>query len=108
MDEVRMLAGGGIARHVGCSSLTIRGFRRRLFPRSSERGPIEARLRLPVHHPKAKFPRSSERAPIEARRRTARPGLKQRYFRAHLSAAPLKRSFVLELGPPLAVISALI
>jgi len=46
-DEARMLVGGGTARIVAYSSLTIRGLRQRLFPRSSERGPIEAHVSIP-------------------------------------------------------------
>lgn len=46
-EEERLIASDGIARVVSCSSLTIKGFRQRLFPRSAERGPIEAAMWTP-------------------------------------------------------------
>src|SRR5579885_3290495 len=84
------------------------------FPRSSERGPIEASSRScrtirPLHHFRAHpsaaplkletadteflleevFPRSSERGPIEAQTVTTFRA-RSANFRAHPSAAPLK------------------
>ncbi len=85
------------------------------FPRSSERGPIEASRRpaairsssnfrahlsaAPLKQHAARlddflaveFPRSSERGPIEARFLPAIWEWFSRHFRAHLSAAPLKQ-----------------
>src|SRR5947209_906552 len=65
------------------------GSRLILFPRSSERGPIEAESDVldGLSHPT--FPRSSERGPIEAFR-TGTRSPQSRHFRAHQSAAPLK------------------
>src|SRR5579883_521721 len=87
---------------------------RNAFPRSSERGPIEAAIprNLSIHschfraHPSAAplkpiskpftfsatktFPRSSERGPIEASRKDGPREGKDFHFRAHPSAAPLK------------------
>ena len=63
------------------------------FPRSSERGPIEAReSSCPLAHlAHGGFPRSSERGPIEAQTMRYRSSRRILNFRAHLSAAPLKR-----------------
>src|SRR5271157_430471 len=61
------------------------------FPRSRERGPIEA-FSVPVTPSfSVTFPRSRERGPIEAGR-GLRGGARDRaHFRAHVSAAPLKQ-----------------
>ncbi len=89
--------------------------RNKSFPRSSERGPIEAicrrnraifRYRHFRAHPSAAplkhaiiesdtvingaFPRSSERGPIEAESQRMNPNMLPN-FRAHPSAAPLKQ-----------------
>ena len=45
------------------------------------------------------FPRSRERGPVEARR-TVRFRLESTYFRAHVSAAPLKRGFAARRSMP--------
>src|SRR5579885_2945223 len=89
-NQTRTLTGDGIARNTSRSYLTIRGLHRQPFPRSSERGPIED-----LHHAgkggdQRGFPRSSERGPIEDLRLLVRAEVQYAYFRAHLSAAPLK------------------
>ena len=65
-EQSNGLAGGGTARSVDRSSLTTMDLVTKLFPRSFDRGPIEAGLS----------------ASIQARR--------QAHFRDHLIAAPLK------------------
>src|SRR5260370_1307834 len=62
-----------------------------LFPRSADRGPIEAvesRTQAPCYAP---FPRSADRGPIEARKLFASRSYLRAYFRDQLIAAPLKR-----------------
>jgi hypothetical protein len=59
------------------------------FPRSSERGPIEACGTATANIAGWRFPRSSERGPIEACR-SSRRSPTVAHFRTHLSAAPLK------------------
>src|SRR5271157_415481 len=65
------------------------------FPRSRERGPIEASLDSHATPNKRRFPRSRERGPIEALPRRLRLR-RNSHFRAHVSAAPLKQ----KLSPP--------
>jgi len=60
------------------------------FPRSFDRGPIEASELWRSTFTSGKFPRSFDRGPIEARK-TARHIPGTRHFRDHLIAAPLKR-----------------
>ena len=77
-------------KHVSDQSRRCR--RAHEFPRSSERGPIEA-TQSPLEPPDLhRFPRSSERGPIEARSCESRLLTAQESydFRAHRSAAPLK------------------
>ena len=63
---------------------------RMTFPRSRERGPVEAVLALDISGKLDAFPRSRERGPVEASQSTpCFPGGPPT-FRAHVSAAPLK------------------
>src|SRR5579883_2980962 len=97
------------------SNRTVRPCSR--FPRSPERGPIEAQRVVEIssrtwqyfrahlsaaplkqykgqysHSSKREFPRSPERGPIEATQTAvARVQREAAHFRAHLSAAPLKQ-----------------
>src|SRR5258708_7556417 len=60
------------------------------FPRSRERGPVEA-TRAPLVVGRARgFPRSRGRGPVEANPARYAVRLPQPAFRAHVSAAPLK------------------
>ena len=70
----------------------------RRFPRSSERGPIEATCPPSATAPLDSFPRSSERGPIEAAAGVEDPASELLYFRAHQSAAPLKRAIASATG----------
>ena len=53
-------------RNTGSNTRLARALRERLFPRSTERGPIEAGLARPRPVCRIRFPRSTERGPIEA------------------------------------------
>ncbi len=62
----------------------------RRFPRSYDRGPIEATYALSMTYASVTFPRSYDRGPIEA---SSCPSIGQfpgRNFRDHMIAAPLK------------------
>src|SRR5262249_15926145 len=59
------------------------------FPRSRERGPVEATKREPMETPLTEFPRSRERGPVEALSTTRTAGRLKLDFRAHVSAPPL-------------------
>src|SRR5947209_4548062 len=69
-----------------------------LFPRSRERGPIEATKLLVLGVACATFPRSRERGPIEASIVPGREYHEDANFRAHVSAAPLKPSLATGTG----------
>ena len=60
------------------------------FPRSNERGPVEACVLPASHPPRGSFPRSNERGPVEATKRYCRKSPPRGNFRARMSAAPLK------------------
>ena len=60
------------------------------FPRSPERGPVEAMLWPVVMWLLTGFPRSPERGPVEAGFIPRRAAMLRMAFRAHPSAAPLK------------------
>ncbi len=62
----------------------------RAFPRSHERGPIEAWCARLAARIVESFPRSHERGPIEATRRNRRPTCGP-CFRVLMNAAPLKQ-----------------
>jgi len=53
-------------RNTGSNTRLARALRERLFPRSTERGPIEAWRSIRSNHIRGPFPRSTERGPIEA------------------------------------------
>ena len=69
---------------------------RNCFPRSTERGPIEAGERLFQRSRDARFPRSTERGPIEAVSGCMWSGFTQP-FRVQQNAAPLKPDYALVL-----------
>ena len=73
-----------------------------MFPRSAERGSIEAKDRLAADAFREAFPRSAERGSIEARLAAALSGGAAGRFHAQLSVAPLKhhgcRAFALAAG----------
>jgi len=54
-------------RNTGSNTRLARALRERLFPRSTERGPIEASGHWSRSASRSRFPRSTERGPIEAR-----------------------------------------
>src|SRR5579875_3250034 len=77
------------------------------FPRSFDRGPIEATC-LPRRCPSpSSFPRSFDRGPIEAGGAPA-GALPLEDFRDHLIAAPLKHCAAESLRPSVSRISAII
>src|SRR5579885_2636221 len=90
-NQTRTLTGDGIARNTSRSYLTIRGLHRQPFPRSSERGPIEATPNQDGIRRAARYFRAHLSAAPLKRCNPPNPLLPSAHFRAHLSAAPLKR-----------------
>src|SRR5579885_596610 len=92
-NQTRTLTGDGIARNTSRSYLTIRGLHRQPFPRSSERGPIEdfnekaGSLRFCDY-----FRAHLSAAPLKSHDRPPAFLDGNGHFRAHLSAAPLKNT----------------
>ena len=64
------------------------------FPRSKERGLIEAAGRAPGFTPRDRFPRSKERGLIEARQTSAPADRLARSFRVRKNAASLKLAYI--------------